>query len=562
MARAPAALLLSAALLLGVPAASGEGFLRAQKALEAAEAFGAELQEALGEVMGCGEPIDTVRLAHIERALQPMWRTLPTNSKGRVEWRSLRYLTHRYFMRQSSLMIRGFEPLLAPNASDAGILAKQIPTYVDKMLGGQHADGFSLQDSTYLVATLERVIFDSETHLIEKVYDRLRTAPRSSLSPGQVQSILEAYIVHWMMGEDQDGINVLMKNRTLLETAFPHWENLKGFVGGRVSALNFQRMLHPAAGNGASLLAQQYSFDDAHRVVGGITQTFQSYWESECESMKEGLVEMDTMGTGRVHLSDFYQAGLKDEWRFGESEAYLREMGTLDESAMWHGKQVIIANYLQGASNCIVTTSHYRVCCANPCEDILADIEADIGSSMAPPARIFELIGNMTDADDEPVPVSPALAAQLRRVADQYDGKVPLHGRLFGQWLHYVFPYDCPFPHKSGSVSMASPVEFGDFIAKKKDMRKQVRENKNMGLNETQAESLFMSQWSEEDELFADYSMELQAPWERRPRHLLVGGLVLLAAVALLAGISGAGRKAPVGLELPLSSSACKSHWV
>merc|ERR1719156_386461 len=58
--------------------------------------------------------------------------------------------------------------------------------------------------------------------------------------------------------------------------------------------------------------------------------------------MKASLVEMDKKGTGRVRLSDFYGEALKTDWRFGESEAYLRQLGALDESSRWLGKQVII----------------------------------------------------------------------------------------------------------------------------------------------------------------------------------------------------------------------------
>lgn len=42
------------------------------------------------------------------------------------------------------------------------------------------------------------------------------------------------------------------------------------------------------------------------------------------------------------------------------------------------------------------------------------------------------------------------LAAKLRVVAERNAGTVPLHGRLFAQWLHYAFPYECAFPSASG----------------------------------------------------------------------------------------------------------------
>jgi hypothetical protein len=58
-------------------------------------------------------------------------------------------------------------------------------------------------------------------------------------------------------------------------------------------------------------------------------------------------------GTGRVPLSKFYGKSITDaEWRFGESESYLRERGALDETSARLGQQVIIPNYIQGASNC------------------------------------------------------------------------------------------------------------------------------------------------------------------------------------------------------------------
>merc|ERR1719420_2775441 len=112
--------------------------------------------------------------------------------------------------------------------------------------------------------------------------------------------------------------------------------------------------------------------------------------------MKLSLVEMDKHHTGRVRLSEFYAAALDDEWRFGESEAYLRELGALDETSRWHGKQVIIPNYLQAASNCIVSTQHYLICCRNECEDILGEVESLIGRATAYPDEILRVVRNIT----------------------------------------------------------------------------------------------------------------------------------------------------------------------
>merc|ERR1719224_376355 len=123
--------------------------------------------------------------------------------------------------------------------------------------------------------------------------------------------------------------------------------------------------------------------------------------------MKLTLVGMDKYSTGRVALSKFYGTGLDLDWRFGESEAYLRELGALDESSSWMGPQVIIPNYIQATSNCIISTSHYLVCCVAECETLLGEIETAVKAPSALPSTILGLVRNMTsqttlDNDEAP----------------------------------------------------------------------------------------------------------------------------------------------------------------
>ncbi|CAK0804647.1 unnamed protein product, partial [Prorocentrum cordatum] len=240
---------------------------------------------------------------------------------------------------------------------------------------------------------------------------------------------------------------------------------------------------------------------------------------------------------GRVPLAKFYGTGLDADWRFAESEAYLRDLGALDETSSWRGKQVIIANYIQAASNCIVSTSHYLVCCANDCESLLGEVEAGIGQPVGTPDEILLLIGNMTSQvtlDDDDAPhLTASLRAQLEEIASAHGGQVPIHGRLFAQWLHYAFPRTCPFPHKAGSVSAQTPTEFGDGHAvSSRDMQ----EHGFTPQAPVDKEDLeWMSQWSSEEELIADYKAHLSAPWQRR----MPAAAVLAAALAALAALGG-----------------------
>merc|ERR1719197_1622299 len=338
----------------------------------------------------------------------------------------------------------------------------------------------------------------------------------------------------------------------------PHWREVSAFAHGQIQGLEFERFRSLApqsvvgapsvptsqqpsqrAGAAAAAFAGRFSFDDAHVVVGSITKSFGPYWETVCQEMKGALARMDKDGTGRVRLGDFYGSALDSEWRFGESESYLRQLGALDESSRWHGKRVIIPNYLQATSNCIVTSRHYSVCCANECEGILGEVERAIRRPVAKPEEILGVVANMssTSEPDELVLVSTALKAQLHQIAGVMGGNVPLHGRLFAQWLHYVFPRECPFPHKTGSVLQLKPADFGeDFVATKEEMGRHAHGVENATASwearaNPPADDHHMSQWIHEEELLADYSAHMQAPWEVRSGFIGVLGFAICVAV-------------------------------
>jgi len=545
-----------------------------------AEALSGELGDAMGEALGCGGHVGEEQLAALEQAILPMWRTLPKIADGRIERRSLRYLVHRHFNRRSAVHVRGFEPTRPANASgwgDADILSQRVPAYVESVLESKHKlqRGFDLRDAVYMVATVEQLIFDAESALLEKIYKEQFKPMDRSLSEQGLRQVLESYMVHWMMGEDKEGIRILLANRTLLETAFPHWQHLKDFVHGEIRSVEFKRQRAPgfAAASSASRpghngLASKYSFEDAHGIIGGITRSFASYWESECTSMKDALIAMDTHHTGRVPLSKFYSSALDTDWRFGESETYLRELGALDETSSWRGKQVIIPNYIQAASNCIVSAPHYLVCCVNYCEGILDEIEGAVGAPVVEPSDLLAVVGNVSSQtrldDDFPRELGTSLAGQLEQIAAAHGGKVPLHGRLFAQWLHYAFPQECAFPHKTGTANAVTPTEYGDgYIATDEEMKRHAVDANSSDIPAAieREELQWMSQWSAEEELIADYSSHgLRAPWEASSRFARAGAALLLAAA--LFGAFEASRKASAGGPAGLLPMHGKSHFV
>eukprot|EP00928_Gymnodinium_smaydae_P007428 TRINITY_DN1266_c0_g2_i1.p1 TRINITY_DN1266_c0_g2~~TRINITY_DN1266_c0_g2_i1.p1 ORF type:complete len:527 (+),score=114.92 TRINITY_DN1266_c0_g2_i1:220-1800(+) len=502
-------------------------------------------------VMGCGFSTETGRekrlLATVERALLPMWRVAPKNAEGRLEWRMVRYLAHRYFMQSSSLLVRGLEPARQVNDSHAGageILSSRVPSLVDLLEGKRSSRGFSFEDTVAMVATLEQVIFESESSLLETAYKQQGFPTSAGLSDRELSNVIISYMVYWITSADDARANRLMQKPALLEKNIPHWKSVQQLAVGHVKSMEFARSRSPRPGQGMNTMTFRYSFEDAHEAVASITKSFASFWESECQSIKTSLSAMDKAGTGRVALSDFYAAKAAGDWRFGESEAYLRELGALDESSS-RSKQIIIPNYLQGANNCIIANSHYFVCCVNECETVLNEIEEAVGAPVASPEEILLPLSKMSTFDDEPIGLSSTLRAQLDRIAETHGGKVPLHGRLFAQWLHYVMPRECPFPHKSGAHSATAPLEFdGQFVVSRAEIDFHSQQGSgNLSLAHELDEAQWMSQWSEEEELIADYSLQLKAPWEGT-RFGSLAGLAVLALVVVGAVGAGHGTKA------------------
>jgi len=550
-------------------ASAAEGFLtnaHPGNRLVSLEARSEELQAALGAVLGCrgnsASDDQAARTARVHKALTQIWRTLPKNQHGRVEWRLVRYMAHRHFMHRFGVLVRGLEPTIQVNASHAGeaeILSEQAPSLARQITASPAEHGFSLEDAAVMVAALEQLLFDSDAAALERVYADRGHATQRRLGQEQMQMLMRDYFVRWMLGEDEEGATILIQNPTMLDEHIPHWDAIKAMVDGEVAALHYARTRAPRAGFARTTFTGEYSFEDALEIAGSIGRDFAYFWEGQCQNIKASLVAMDSSAAGRVRLADFYGANKDGEWRFGESEEYLRELGALDETSAWRGKQVMIPNYMQAVSNCIVTRPHYLVCCLNECEEILGQVEAAVGAPLATEEEVLLAVGDLTNGDDDDARINDAMRDQLRRMAEAQGGKVPLHGRLFAQWLHHAFPRECPFPHRAGTAAARTPTQFGEsFAVSSEDVNKHVAEDivqKDLGGANTSADlGEWMSQWSEEEELLTDYSAQLREPWGAS-RLLLACGT--LAALMGLMFFTGGSAKPTRGF-----AAATHSHYV
>merc|ERR1712194_439658 len=194
-------------------------------------------------------------------------------------------------------------------------------------------------------------------------------------------------------------------------------------------------------------------------MVSTVMEEYGSASQGECLEMKEKLVELDKDGLGRVPLSEFYASSKFD---LKESFGYLANLGALDDSDP-ERPSIIIPSYVVGASNCVIAGSFISICCKDACEGVMGQVEQALSAPEAEPSRLVEVVSSIvSDSVEAPRELSPILVKRLSDIAALHQGRVPLHGRLFMQWLHHAFPRECPYPHEGG---LHKPLEQMEWMA-------------------------------------------------------------------------------------------------
>jgi len=298
------------------------------------------------------------------------------------------------------------------------------------------------------------------------------------------------------------------------------------------------------------------AFDRVAEFARELGQHFGVWQNMECQSLKSQLMEIEYRGTGRVRLSEFYKDWDDLEWHFTESPEYLRALGALDDSDP-SNPSVIIPNFLISRTNCVTPSDFYMVCCLNECEGLMASLERSIQGPVATPARLAEAVSALpSDTIDAPRSLPRAQLERLEAIAGIHGGRVPLHGRLFAQWMHYAYPRECPYPHAAGTTKPISPDEwiakYGDTDASRTVMRAHAAQKADMDdlkvhmAAEDQAEVL---PWDTAEEL-------LVAPRERHQSTmgpLIRIGMLLLFAISAFKSIQASSK---------VKAATSTNHWV
>lgn len=547
------AVLVMLALLVGSGSASAKEFL-AKSDFDPAY-INVLIQESLSDAFGNGHGIKDNRLSSINATLAPMFATLPQNRQGRISLASMRYAVRRYFSEAHGWVVKGFDPPQSNSPIEDSYVANmsqkvhgsnidhsQMPRYIEAVLQGSLSNGgFALADVAVVVATVEKLIFDKTHKAVEAAYDLRGIPTSSSLNRSSVASILTSYLILEHLNGDAKSVEQHLYDATHIGEYYPHWDDTLAFMTDVVGEFDFLRT-HVTNPFAVATSGESFTFEDVSQISRIVSERFGPFSNHECIDVKEKLLEMDIHGTGRVKLSQFYASGM-----FLEGPKYLESLGSLDMSSPWHGPQVIISNYILGINNCITNGVYYDVCCLSECDGVFQHLESRISGHTASSAQIMKAVEEgitltshlSASAQTEARNLTATLRDRLTYIEEHHGGSIPLHGRLFAQWLHYAFPRECPYPHLTGSVKrFYTPGQH----ATEEEMRHHISSEEGKRGAATDAG---WDMWIDDEEMLDISDVALSSPITSTLRgfaHLFVlggiGALVLTHLVSLYGGLT------------------------
>jgi len=415
----------------------------------------AELEVALGS--GHRHATEK-RLKRLEQMLSPMFGAMAKNANGKLGSAAAGYVLHRVFVQRHGWFIRALEPegnsMAAWNSSTPiSILEERVPEHVTALFEnrlGTH--GLGVKELAILAGTLEHLVHVEALDRLKVSYLAQGLSQEDVLSEDDAIQLLDTYMSIYILGFLHTdlatmNVNTAKKLRANILEVYPTFPETQQFLR------EVYRSVAPKR--------DYVYFNEVENVIAEIGERYGRFQDIECRQFKDWLMAIEDPGVGgagRVRVADFYGTALNDgKWQFSESVDYLRQLGALDESDP-SNPRVIIPNYISGPSNCVASSSYYSVCCIDECEGILGRLEDMIGAPEASTATITSLVSMIPSATmPSNRTLSPWLHHRLEEVPKHHGGLVPLHGRLFTQWLHYAYPRECNFPHMAGSINPQRP---------------------------------------------------------------------------------------------------------
>jgi len=423
----------------------GNGFLSNKKS----EVMTAEVEDVLSTQM------DSEKLSDIERQLSPLFEVLPKSEHNTLETSTVKYALHRYFVRTHGWYVTGLKTAshgfeAAPAKTEAKILVDRAPAYIQSLLLERlHGKGMGLRELAVFAATITDLVHKEAARVLEAIfaqqgYDLIGGVTREESNNAIVVYILSYIFSDTVLEASAEDLKAFVKDS--IREYYPTWDETMMWHEDlrRAYDLNSRSLNNPFHAN-------VDTFDSTLAFAQYLSHHFGSFQALECHQVRDNLIELEQDSTGRVRLSKFYI-----NWHFMERPDYLRNVGALDETDPLL-PSVIIPNYVNSPSNCLTTSDgFFAVCCADECEGHMEYLEREIRGPTASAEHIAKVVSEQHQTLFG-TNLSAAVIDRLHEIAAFHGGDVPLHGRLFAQFMHHAFPQDCSFPHVSGTVNPLMP---------------------------------------------------------------------------------------------------------
>lgn len=378
----------------------------------------------------------------IEAELRPLVMAMPKNEEGKLGPEAVRYTLHRFFVQRHGWFVKGLSPNGgAWNASSpTDLLDGHVAPGVKEVFESRlRSSGLGIHETALLAAVLEQSVHDEQLQALRAAFNVLGLSTEGGTQASDVEHAINLYLAGHVTGHsiselDPEQATLLLARISKYYPAFP-------------ATADFARQVR------AEVMPNKtrFTFPEVAAVVRVIGSRYGRYQNGECVNLKGKLIAAGDNSTGCVRLSDFYDSMLKKGmWEFSEAPEVLREQGILEESTP-DTPYVLIANYVNSATNCVAHSSYYSVCCINECDAIYGHIERRVQASHITANQLLIAVSSFAPGGVA-TRVPQILQDKLREVAAQNRGLVPLYGRLFAQWMHHMFPRECPFPHLSGTT--------------------------------------------------------------------------------------------------------------
>jgi len=448
----------------------------------------------------------------MEDHLSHTFRSLPQNSRGALSAPAAGYALHRLFLQLHGWQMKGLQPsgsAWSEQSPTSLLLNRGINRLHDIFEERLSQHGLDLHELSTLAACIELQVRDEADSLLNVslqasgIYHMTK-----ELGATDAYEVMEAYMASYVLGTEKLGgkgeitandVRLLRRNIG----SYPRWQQVRDLVRESVE------QIAPAT--------KTFNFKIMSDILLATSDNFFKLEDKECRALSNQLVEMeDQSGSGRVLMNDFYRPAFHTGMlEFTESSDYLRQQGALDETDP-SSPRVIIPNYIMADSNCLANSNFYSVCCVDMCEEMMDQIEMSVQAPSATPEHLLAVVNQLPGAS-----ISKELADKLEEVAENSHGEVPLHGRLFAQWMHHAFPRQCVFPHLAGAITKQS---LGEFTAERHESAafagfeemKEIIEGHSSSSSRPRND---FSMWSEDEELVdaRGFEQHIQRPRSSTP---------------------------------------------